>query len=457
MPQSRRLHIQVHAEGLAQSRPQPIWWVLGGGFAFLLLGVGWIYFLDDVEPPDPALYEIEFRQKTDGENPLGIFAIETATLRESMRDDWNKHYQEEDQLSALSEHLEANRELLARFWKVVNDAPRPLDYPSDIEDYRTGCTFALQDGAALASRHIKFLTLKGRYDEALTEALALAEFSSGLCAAEVTAVPWLVAVTAQFMGFNGIRKALKGATLNEGDISNLLVRLRRVEVTAIDLSQTLRRSAFATSFWLRECKEKSRIGPGWMGEMNRLEMQIFKPNESAWEVLQLMLPVASALEGGWISGWRASEELQNKATAMGHPTSFWDQIRPNRSGRWFAANLQAGDQHTVRKALQSVAICRSLQLALALRAFDVKTGSLPESAQDLVPAYLPAVQVDPITGSPLKWNRQTGLIYSVGMNGVDDAGRFDLEQLKIGDKDWGILYPWWNKEEEKGDGGRLRR
>jgi hypothetical protein len=79
--------------------------------------------------------------------------------------------------------------------------------------------------------------------------------------------------------------------------------------------------------------------------------------------------------------------------------------------------------------------------------FDLKTGRLPESMEELVPTFLPSVSADPITGSPMKWNRQTGLIYSVGMNGSDDGGQFDLEKSKIGDKDWGILYPRWNSHE----------
>jgi hypothetical protein len=429
------------------SRPHKFWWVLSGGFALLLLGIGWIYFFDDVEPPDISLYGIEFRQKSDGENPLETFACETAVLRQAMRDDWNKRYQENDQLSALSEHFGGHRELLNRFWGMVNTTPRPLSYPSDIEDYHTGCTLALQDAFSSAARHVKLLLLTGYKDDALSQALDMAAFARDLCAADITSVPWMVASTSQLRAYDGITAALNEMAVNESAIPNLINRLIETEVTPYDVAQMLRRSCLAQSECFRMWKDSGKVAPGWLGKLSPLETRLFKPNESSWEVLRLMLPVAKGLDRGWKSGWRASEDLQLKATAMGHPAPIWDKIRPNRPGRWLAANIQASDQHTVRRTLQSIAICRSIQLAPALRVFDLKTGRLPESMEELVPTFLPSVSADPITGSPMKWNRQTGLIYSVGMNGSDDGGQFDLEKSKIGDKDWGILYPRWNSHE----------
>ena len=224
------------------SRSQGIWWVLSGGFALLLLAIGWMYFCDDVEPPDRTLYGIELRQKGDGENPLETFALETAILRESMRDHWNKRYQDDDQLSALSEHLEEHREVLTRFWSVLNDAPRPLRYPPDIEDNRTGCTFALQDAFSLAARHIKLLLLTGYKNDALSKALDMAGFARDLYAADITAVPWMVAAASHLVAYDCVREALKEMVLDEQDGANLIKRLNETEATPTDVAHMLRRS-----------------------------------------------------------------------------------------------------------------------------------------------------------------------------------------------------------------------
>jgi hypothetical protein len=81
---------------------------------------------------------------------------------------------------------------------------------------------------------------------------------------------------------------------------------------------------------------------------------------------------------------------------------------------------------------------------MSIRAFDLATGELPESLEDLVPAFLPAMLPDPVTGLSFKWVPKTGLIYSVGTNGKDDGGSFDPKKNKTADKDWGMVYPWRN-------------
>jgi hypothetical protein len=60
---------------------------------------------------------------------------------------------------------------------------------------------------------------------------------------------------------------------------------------------------------------------------------------------------------------------------------------------------------------------------------------LPATLQDLVPAYLPAVPVDPFDGKPLRYNRlpKGYLIYSVGKDCVDNGGAEWNEQTKTGD------------------------
>jgi hypothetical protein len=64
--------------------------------------------------------------------------------------------------------------------------------------------------------------------------------------------------------------------------------------------------------------------------------------------------------------------------------------------------------------------------ALALRAFYVNTGGYPRAAEDLVPAYLPALPDDPFArAGPLKYRLQGAryVLYSIGPDGEDDGGK----------------------------------
>jgi hypothetical protein len=62
--------------------------------------------------------------------------------------------------------------------------------------------------------------------------------------------------------------------------------------------------------------------------------------------------------------------------------------------------------------------------ALAAERFRLAEGRLPSTLEQLVPAYLPAVPIDPFDGKPLRLAQaQEGIvIYSVDENGVDDGG-----------------------------------
>ena len=69
--------------------------------------------------------------------------------------------------------------------------------------------------------------------------------------------------------------------------------------------------------------------------------------------------------------------------------------------------------------------------AIALKRYQLKHGNYPPDLNSLVPEFLPAVPLDPVDGQPLLYRRNadgTFLLYSVGENGVDDAGDPSLEK-----------------------------
>jgi hypothetical protein len=65
-----------------------------------------------------------------------------------------------------------------------------------------------------------------------------------------------------------------------------------------------------------------------------------------------------------------------------------------------------------------------LAAELAVRAYQVETGELPDSLEELVPRYLNAVPRDPFRDAPLQYWRMASdyIVYSVGADGQDDGG-----------------------------------
>jgi hypothetical protein len=79
----------------------------------------------------------------------------------------------------------------------------------------------------------------------------------------------------------------------------------------------------------------------------------------------------------------------------------------------------------VDKVLVTETQRRIVVVAIAVKRFERRFGKLPSDLNALGPAFLSAVPPDPMDGRPLRY-RPSGtnsfLLYSVGLDGVDDNG-----------------------------------
>ncbi len=68
--------------------------------------------------------------------------------------------------------------------------------------------------------------------------------------------------------------------------------------------------------------------------------------------------------------------------------------------------------------------CRVTQAGIAVERYQLAEGLLPQSLDNLVPAYIEAVPADPYDGRPLKYHiQETGyVVYSIGEDSSDDGG-----------------------------------
>jgi hypothetical protein len=75
---------------------------------------------------------------------------------------------------------------------------------------------------------------------------------------------------------------------------------------------------------------------------------------------------------------------------------------------------------TIDESARQIAIT-----VIALKRFELKHAQYPENLSQLIPDFMAAVPIDPMSGDPLHYRRQSDdafLLYSVGENGVDDGG-----------------------------------
>jgi hypothetical protein len=74
---------------------------------------------------------------------------------------------------------------------------------------------------------------------------------------------------------------------------------------------------------------------------------------------------------------------------------------------------------------RDLAKMRLLICDLAIRGYSLEHGHNPAKLADLVPDFLPKVPKDPFSGGPFVYRPMPKgyLLYSVGVNGVDDGGK----------------------------------
>lgn len=436
-----------------------VWWSVAALFA-LILGAGLgFYLFYDIPDPDPATYAYDFKTSPSGENAFLVFERDTETIRNAMRDDWTRLISENDQLhkfesgceESLREHVEAHREVVEFFQRLVRDAKRPLAYPGVSEELTLFTPMkelnVIQDGASSWQRVIQLDALSGNTLRASGEALELTEFAKELSECDSTLIHWLVMMSVQSMGLKGLEKALQKGELPKEVSLDYRQRLQAAELTHTDMAKCVRMEIhLQAKTWerLRLAKGRAQRAAFWNalgGYRSWFAAMTFKPNMTILENVQLVAPVAQRLEKSWAEGMAAAQEAERLAQAMSVRGNWKNWLNPNLLGRGLVASSFGSYNTIIDKTMQTVVLNRCLQCALALRAFEMDEGRLPESLDVLVPKYLPAVPEDPLTGTALKWNSQTDRIYSVGGDGRDDGGDFDPSRNMKSQKDWGIVYP----------------
>jgi hypothetical protein len=93
---------------------------------------------------------------------------------------------------------------------------------------------------------------------------------------------------------------------------------------------------------------------------------------------------------------------------------------PALIAKWHASLFD----RTIIQGVQAVARKHTAVVGLAIERYRLQTGHLPESLDELVPAFLPAIPQDPFDGKPQRYKRNVHgyVVYSVGEDGKDDGG-----------------------------------
>ncbi len=122
------------------------------------------------------------------------------------------------------------------------------------------------------------------------------------------------------------------------------------------------------------------------------------------------------------------------------PTALERTLEATFSKHWLKnASIYSGSQMDTSRQRDD-ARHSALNVVLASQQYQRIHGEFPSSMELLVPKFLNSVPIDPIdaAGAPLRYRRETdgtAVVWSIGMDGVDDGG--DVEVKDLIDKDVG--------------------
>jgi hypothetical protein len=285
----------------------------------------------------------------------------------------------------------------------------------------------LREGAALLSLDARSKARQGDRKGAVADVAAL--FGMARHVSEPILIALMVSVAIDRIAVATLEDVLaqgvkpdEFATLAIADVSYMreLQRDIRMEEAALGLPIYLAVSAGAVgdSLWLREV-----IAP--LGGAYALGTPLYR-------VFFLQDDLAS-----YRRYMKAYADLAGRpyAEARGDWEELERRIRSDRAGGIVSSLSLPAVQRCVTLATRADAGHRLAQLALAALAFRAKKGAFPARLDELVPAHLGRVPLDPFDGKPLRLKRDGKdlVLYSVGPDGIDDAGNPWSEEHRRGD------------------------
>lgn len=136
--------------------------------------------------------------------------------------------------------------------------------------------------------------------------------------------------------------------------------------------------------------------------------------------LELWRTVIDASDEGLLESLTATQELEKEIEAVAASTI--DRIRYPTTFMLFPAV-----DSSTKAFLRAEAGARLAETGIACERYRLAHGRLPTGLDDLVPASLPVVPLDPFDGQPLRYraSETEALLYSIGPDQLDDGGLND--------------------------------
>lgn len=292
----------------------------------------------------------------------------------------------------------------------------------------------LRQGARLLSLRACDLAANGRPEKALDEALSILHLGRALqnCGGDYDYLRAGAAIKA--VGLTRIRMLVSDMTVDPDLLRRYIAVLDSHRIGRKALSDTLK------SEYAKSCDEIDTVrlgaGPDFMPlpeVPGFICAYSFKPNATKRKLAEACRICLSNVEKRFCdqTATEAIPEVQFRGDVLEYRLKLF--LRRNRIG-WMIYTWQtAALSEIVIAGLYDRNFVSAIQIVVALRCHQLKTGALPASLDELCPEYFGDVPVDWFDGKPLRYSPEKKLICSVGKDLTDDGGDEEKDiTFKIG-------------------------
>lgn len=244
----------------------------------------------------------------------------------------------------------------------------------------------------------------GHESEALATAESIVAFGCRIKESPAPFLHFLVGESIERLGLELIRRFASQGTLPDSSLADLLARLGRLPSVETAMTNAMRGE------YVSLCSE--------MDDLWRIEAPL-GINRSATAAM-MARDFRQILALVPLTYQQAIPRRPQRTTKPG----FLRQIlKGNLVGSFLADTIAARGDSYIRSKSRSVVHREATRAFVALALHRRKHGQLPETLSELVPGLLPALPRDDFDGGALRYDRGRRILYSVGVDLKDDAGR----------------------------------
>ena len=273
----------------------------------------------------------------------------------------------------------------------------------------------------------------GREQEAFNQAVSLVQMGRRLQEAQGGVIHYLVGAGVKGQGFSCIRRWAGSARLTPRQMAQIISALKSVPSDGSPLAESLKVEYQVQIQALADLRA-GRVEPG-IAEGRLLRFKL--------------LPVYNHGKTKRLFATGTRDLIDAVELPYGKARLPDEAKRPGPTKLILGGNLAGDVIYWLTMPAHSVGLARKCEdnvqlgatcVLLALRAYQLKSGRLPESLSALVPDFLDAVPADDFDGQPLRYSPEKKVVYSVGRNLRDDQGDITRTQRQSLDYGFSIAF-----------------